>query len=433
MREMKESGIAWIGEIPKEWKVAFVGKHLDEVNNPNIDEVEKNTLQFKMGTIINKSDGNSKYNPESIETYNVVTPGVIMINGLNLSFDLVSQRVAIVNEKGAITSTYLALQPQTSSCNPHYINYLLKSYDNCKALHAMGRGLRATLSYSTFKRESLVLPPLSEQQRIATFLDEKCKEIDALIALQEEMITELQAYKQSVISEAVTKGLDPKVAMKDSGVEWIGEIPEHWEVKYLSKIIWLRGRLGWKGLKAEEYTEIGYPFLSAFNIVSDTISWNNLNFINKDRYDESPEIALSIGDVLIVKDGAGIGKCARVQNLPHGESTVNSSIAVITPSNSLHYSFLYYYMLSSPFRNTIELLKNGMGVPHLTQENMKVIQIQLPPLPEQQEIANYLDTQCTRIDSLIALKEEKIESLKEYKKSVIYEYVTGKKEVPATV
>lgn len=272
-------------------------------------------------------------------------------------------------------------------------------------------------------------PSLDEQSRIATFLDQKCGEVDSLISLQEEMISELQAFKQSVITEAVTKGLDKNVKMKDSGVEWIGEIPEEWDIKFLSKIIWLRARLGWRGLKAEEYVEQGYPFLSAFNIVNNQLDWSNLNYINQERYDESPEIKLSKGDVLIVKDGAGIGKTARLDEMPYGESTVNSSLGVITPSEILYYKYLHYFLLSSPFQNMVGFLKNGMGVPHLTQENMRAVLLPLPPLPEQHSIATYLDTKTADIDSLIALKQQKITELKDYKKSIIYECVTGKKEV----
>lgn len=117
-----------------------------------------------------------------------------------------------------------------------YAKYLLKAYDNNKALHAMGRGLRATLSYGIFRSEPVLVPSDNEQQSIATFLDQKCSEIDSLISLQEEMISELQAYKQSVITEAVTKGLDPNAKMKDSGVEWIGEIPEGWKIVKINRI-----------------------------------------------------------------------------------------------------------------------------------------------------------------------------------------------------
>ena len=425
---MKNSGIAWVGEIPKNWKIVSVSAFFDEVKRPNTNQEETNTLQFKMGDIISKKGGDSKYNPETIEAYNVVEPGTIMLNGLNLSFDLISQRVAQVREKGAITSTYLAIMPKKGLCSD-YAKYLLKSYDNCKALHSMGRGLRATISFNSIRNEPILLPLESEQQSIANFLDEKCSEIDELISLQEKMIDELKSYKQSVITEAVTKGLDRNVKMKDSGIAMIGTIPYHWGIAHFTKVNWIRARLGWKGLKAEEYVEQGHPFLSAFNIINDKLDWRDLNFIDDIRYEESPEIKLTVNDLVLVKDGAGIGKCAVVDSLPYGTSTVNSSLAVITPNKHINSLYQYYCLKSEAFQKIIWQLKIGMGVPHLTQENMKAIINPCPPLEEQIKIASYLDTKCSEIDTLISIKQQKIEELKEYKKSLIYEYVTGKKEV----
>lgn len=254
----KDSGVAWIGEIPSRWKVGFVGRYFDEIKNPNTNQEETNTLQFKMGDIISKKDGDSKYNPETIEAYNIVEPGTIMINGLNLSFDLISQRVAQVHEKGVITSTYLALKPK-EGMKSDYAKYLLKAYDNNKALHAMGRGLRATLNYGTFRSEPVLVPSDNEQQSIAVFLDQKCNEIDSLISLQEEMISELQAYKQSIITEAVTKGLDPNAKMKDSGVEWIGVVPEGWKIKPLKSLYYTEKGLN---ITKENLVESGIPVLS---------------------------------------------------------------------------------------------------------------------------------------------------------------------------
>lgn len=149
--------------------------------------------------------------------------------------------------------------------------------------------------------------------------------------------------------------------MKDSGIEWINYIPNDWTVTRIGYESWVGARLGWKGLKAEEYVSEGYIFLSAFNIINDKLSWEKLNFINQQRYDESPEIKLKRGDVLLVKDGAGIGKCARIDDLPLGAATTNSSLAVISTSSSLLYRYLYYYLISPIFQNYISRLLNGMG------------------------------------------------------------------------
>lgn len=169
--------------------------------------------------------------------------------------------------------------------------------------------------------------------------------------------------------------------------------------------------------------------MSAFNIVNNKLSWDALNYINKQRYDESPEIKLSIGDILLVKDGAGIGKCARIDNMPFGESAPNGSLAVITPSSNLNYKYLYYYFISNAFRNEMFKIITGMGVPHLTQHFLKNVEIPCPPLSIQEEISTYLDVISERINALIDNKKESIENLHEYRNRLISDTVTGKVDV----
>ena len=212
--------------------------------------------------------------------------------------------------------------------------------------------------------------------------------------------------------------------MKNSGVDWIGQIPSDWDVTRIGYESWIRARLGWKGLKAEEYVDEGFAFLSAFNIVDDKLQWENLNFINQQRYDESPEIKLKKGDILLVKDGAGIGKCARIDSLPIGAATTNGSLAVISTHAKLSYRYLYFYLLSSIFQNYIYRLMNGMGVPHLSQEELRKIQIPFPPIDEQKKIADFLDEKCGEIDSIRSDIQKQIDILNDYKKSVITEAVT---------
>lgn len=274
-----------------------------------------------------------------------------------------------------------------------------------------------------------LLPPVEEQDAIVRYLDAATSKIDKAIAMQQKMIDLLNERKQIIIQNAVTKGLDENVEMKDSGDRWIGLFPSSWTTRRLNFSSWIRARLGWKGLKASEYVDNGYPFLSAFNIVNDKIKWENLNFINKYRYDESPEIKLSVGDILLVKDGAGIGKCARIDELPCGESTANGSLAVITANYFVDYRYLYYFMISKSFKDHTELLINGMGVPHFTQGEMKKIVIPIPPKSEQQAIVAYLDKQMQRFDSAITNCQRQIALLQERKQIIINEVVTGKVKV----
>ena len=400
-RLMKDSGIPWIGEIPSHWNVALIGSCIKEVNNPNHDNTEQNALQFKMGTIIPKKGGNSKYNPETLEAYNKVERGDIIINGLNLSFDFISQRVGIVTEKGVITSTYLALRA-LPLLNSEYLNYLFKGYDTCKALHGMGRGLRQILQYSEFRKYSVIIPPIEEQHTIAETLKLKCSEIDDLIILQEQFIEELKSYKQSVITEAVTKGLNPDVPMKDSEFDWLDNYPSHWREGKIQYVALLSSGTN---LTTEQITETGeYPVFGGNGCRGYYSSYNN-----EGEY------------VLIGRQGALCGNI----NLSYGKFWATEHAIVCYPKTN--YSAHWFgYLLYSMNLNQYSL---ASAQPGLSVERIKQLFIPIPPVAEQQSIADYLDKKCEEIDSLISLKQSKIEQLKEYKKSIIFEYVTGKKEV----
>lgn len=428
----KDSGIAWIGEIPSEWEVGLIGKYFDEINNPNTNQEETNTLQFKMGEIISKKDGDSKYNPETIEAYNVVEPGTIMINGLNLSFDLVSQRVAQVHERGAITSTYLALSP-VNGMESDYAKYLLKAYDNNKALHAMGRGLRATLSYGKFRTEPVLVPNSIEQQSIATFLDTNCGEIDALISLQEEMISELQAYKQSVITEAVTKGLNPHAKMKDSGVEWIGEIPKEWQMMRIKNISsnYKAGPFG-SALITGNLLPVGNILVYTPEHVADPSkinqNFNNL-FLQEERRVEMSNFFVRIGDIVFPIVGS-LGRAIVIsEDMPEGIINQRLSKFNINRKHIDEGYFMWLFGKSEFYAKYIEMNCRGSFIVNLTKAIIGDMPLPVPPLSEQHSIATYLGEKTSQIDALISLKQEKIEELKDYKKSIIYEYVTGKKRV----
>ncbi len=333
-----------------------------------------------------------------------------------------------INEYPAFSSlvgTMSYIYPQ-KNINRKWLKYAINSLN---LEQSVDKTTIPHIYFSEYGERYLFVPDINQQQKIADFLDEKVKEIDNAIEKTKETIELYKKYKQAVITDAVTKGLDPNVEMKSINVRGINKIPKTWSVVDFTKVNYIRGRLGWKGLKADEYVDQGYPFLSAFNIINDKLSWDNLNYITQERYDESPEIKLKENDLLLVKDGNGIGKCAFIDSLPLGETTVNSSLAVITPLDLVNYKYEYYFFLSAIFQNVIWLLKNGMGVPHLTQESMKNIKMPLPPIKEQIEIALYLENKCNYIDKVISKEESTILMLEKYKKSLIYECVTGKRSI----
>ncbi len=426
---MKNSGVPWMLDIPESWGIRVLFQLADQVKNRNKDLLEHNLLSLSYGKIkrkdINSSDG---LLPESFDGYNIIEADDIVLRLTDLQNDHTSLRVGQSPERGIITSAYITLRP-SSLIQPKYLYYVLHAYDLIKGFYGMGSGVRQGLNYDEVKTIKVPFPSLVEQQFIAGYLDDQVSQIDTVITEARESVEEYKQWRSAVILEAVTRGINTGVETCKSNIEWMGNIPCSWKTIRFSKANWIRARLGWKGLKAEEYVDAGYPFLSAFNIVDNQLCWTPLNFITQERYDESPEIKLSCGDVLLVKDGAGIGKCARIDSLPCGEATVNSSLAVITPVESVDYRYEYYYLQSPLFSNIINRLRNGMGVPHLTQEAMKEIRMPLPPKTEQVEIADYLDNQIADIDTLIAEKEALIADLESYKRSLIYETVTGKRKV----
>ena len=410
MRKMKDSGIEWIGEIPEDWE----------------------TTKLKYIASVSSGEMISKYEYIEDGIYDIVGSNGII--GKSNKFNntkkcLTTGRVGSIGtvhivEKSWITDNALIVYPNDLNILK-WLYYIIPNFD----YKFISSGTAQPLITATkLLFQVIPFPPLAEQQKISAFLDRKCTEIDSVISKTKATIEEYKKLKQSVITQAVTKGIIPNRPMKDSIVEFNDNIPIDWNEVKLKYLCYLRARLGWRGLKADEYVESGYIFLSAFNIINNKLDFSEVNYINQFRYDESPEIKLRLGDILIVKDGAGIGKCAYIDYMPK-ESTPNGSLAVITPNNNLYGKYLYYFFLSNMFQNRILQLKDGMGVPHLFQGDMREIIIPVPPKDEQQEIVNYLDEKCSEIDKLIAKKEQLLTEMENYKKAVIYEYVTGKKEV----
>lgn len=391
--EMKDSNVQWIGNIPRDWYIrplkslyylttGFTPNSKDDALYDENGEVWVTIGDLK-GSLVTDSKQKISAEVAKMHIKEMTKKGSLMY-----SFKLSVGTVAFAGKDLFTNEAIASLWPKNDLGNLNYLKYASSLIIGNANTNIYGAFI---MNQQLILNAPLPVPMKNEQQAIADYLDEKCSKIDEIIAESKASIENYKELKQSVIFEAVTKGLDKNVDMKNSSIEGMGLIPEKWSIVRFMKTNYVRARLGWKGLKAEEYVDTGYPFLSAYHIVNNHLSWENLNYITAERYDESPEIKLSIGDLLLVKDGAGIGKCARIDDMPLGEATVNSSLSVITPNKSLDYRYVYYYFLSPLFQNIITRLKNGMGVPHLTQESMKDIYLPLPTKIEQKEIADFLD------------------------------------------
>ena len=426
-------GAEWLGEVPKHWDF-YKGKYIFGESNDKGNEINLELLSptQKYGVIPQTlyEQYTTLRTVKVKEDTDLTTFKTVHKGNFCISLRSFQGGFEYSEYEGVVSPAYHILYSKRPIYDGFY-KYLFKEQSFIAEMNSYCQTLRdgKNISYSDFGKTLIPYPPMEEQQVIADYLDDRCAKIGTIIAEAKASIEEYKELKQAVIYDAVTKGLDKNAEMKDSGIEWVGQIPITWISARFSKVNWIRARLGWKGLKAEEYIDEGYPFLSAFNIQNYKLVWENINHITLERYDESPEIKLHTEDILLVKDGAGIGKCARVDNLPLGEATVNSSLAVITPKDSINYRYEYYYLLSPIFQNVITRLRNGMGVPHLTQEAMKEIVIPCPSIEEQINIADYLDKMTIEFDSLISEKQSLIEELEFYKKSLIYEVVTGKRKV----
>lgn len=418
MRKMRDSGIEWVGAIPAAWGVHRIASHFQEIKEKNTANAYSNALQFKMGKIIAKPQKwDEDETNETYSAYTVVHPNTIMINGLNLEFDFVTQRVARVECNGIITSAYIALSPR-DDINAEYICYLLKSYDACRAFHSMGRGLRKILSYSELKNKPIVVPPLAEQERIAAFLDAECAEIDAVLEKTRASIEEYKKLKQAVITQTVTKGIRGDRPMKDSGIEWIGDIPAEWSVVPFSKFARVSANL----VNPSDYQD--YLQVSPENIEKDSgkllpcktvsevgvESWNH--FFHK-------------GQILYSKIRPKLNKVC----IAPFDGLCSADMYPIDTDNIS--KFVVYTILSNDFNQQVAMItENRVKMPKINQKELSKIIVVLPAnRMEQQEIVDYLDGECGKIDALIAKKQQYLTEIENYKKSLIYEYVTGKKEV----
>ena len=403
--KMKDSGIEWVGMIPATWDVFPAGGVFDEVKEKNVNNQYSNPFSFRYGEIVDKKIAGEidESVEETLSAYRVVSPNTIMINGLNLNYDFISQRVAIVREKGIITSAYLAVQPDEGRIVPRFVLYLLKAYDYRQVFHGVGSGIRKTLKFQDFKSIKIVAPSLTEQTAIASYLDAQCAKIDEIIAQAKASMEDYKQWKASIIYEAVTKGLNPNVEMKDSGIEWIGRMPVHWTAPALKHLCTMQAG---KNLISEQISTSGqYPVYGGNGQRGYYSDYNaNGNFL------------------LVGRQGALCGNVHYVS----GKFWATEHAVVTTPSKITNIRYLYYLLIAMDLN---QYASNSAAQPGLSVGNILTVKTLLLPIGEQVRISEFLDNGCPKIDEVITEKQSLIDDLESYKKSLIYEVVTGKRRV----
>lgn len=423
MRAMKDSGIAWIGEIPEDWKIVR-NKNAFVCNKELVGKKSALTQLLSLTTRgIKKKDINNAEGklPESFDTYQFVKENDIVMCLFDLDCSAVFSGISPID--GMISPAYRVLSCK-ECMEPRYADYWFRYISDGRKFNHFAKNIRYTLSYEEFSALPLLLPKKVEQHRIADYLDRKCSQIDAIIARQQEVIEKLKAYKLSVITEAVTKGLNPHAPMKDSGVEWIGEIPEQWSVVPLTKQ--LKSIVDYRG-KTPEKVDTGVFLVTAKNIKNGKIDYEiSTEYVKVEDYEEIMHRGIpQIGDVLFTTE-APLGQVA---NVDRTDIALAQRIIKFSTNEHLNSYYLKYWIMSIGFQNFLMALSTGSTALGIKASKLFMLPITLPSIKEQQQIVTYLDNKCVSTEAAIMKKSSLIDSLIAYKKSLIYEVVTGKKEV----
>lgn len=417
MAKMKDSGIKWIGEIPESWEIYSL-KHLFQMfAGGDIDEddfSDEYTEQTPYPIYSNSLENNglfgytSKYR-FSGKTFTVTGRGDV--------------GKAIVRNDEYYPIVRLLVCVPILKDDTRYFAYCVNSADLLGEQTAMAQLTTQKLGINKFPR-----PNIKEQQVIASFLDNKVNEIDEILNELRNQVDILNKYKKSLITETVTRGLKPNEKLKKSGIDWVGMIPENWtenKIKYTAKV---NGRVGFKGYSKDDL--VG-PDEGAYTIGGKHISTNKLNldepeYISWEKYYESPEIMIHKNDIIMAQRGT-LGKVVIIEE-DIGEATINPSLVLLNKI-VINNKFLYWIINSDVIRKNIDVVNTSTAVPMISQTQIGNFKICIPPREEQDEIVKYLDKKCDEIDNIIVDKHTQIEKMEKYKKSLIYEYVTGKKRV----
>lgn len=401
----KNSGVDWIGEIPESWEILPGLSFIYENKAKNKGMIRNTVLSLSYGKIRVKAENElTGLVPESFETYQLVNVGDLIFRPTDLQNDTVSLRSSISEYEGIITSAYLNLRFKENA-NPKFFHYFFRGIDNNKIIYGLGSGLRQNISYLDFRRFNFPFPPIEEQQTIANFLDDKTAKIDLTIAIKEKEIELLKERRQILIQKAVTKGLDDTVTLKDSGVDWIGEIPEHWEVRKFKFLCHIT--TGSKN--TENKVENGiYPFY---------VRSQTPERINSYTFDGEA--------ILTAGDGAGVGKVFHYVN---EKFDFHQRVYKFSRFKDVKGKFLYYY-LKNNFYNVALTGEAKSTVDSLRLPLIQNFPVSFPEIDEQTKIVSYLEEIEEKIAKAVLLKQQEIEKLKEYKTVLIDNVVTGKVRV----
>lgn len=416
MREMKDSGIEWIGEIPKDWNMVPYKRIMHKIKAICEHYNGEDIISLTMNGVIKRDLTAGGKMPTSFDGYQYVEPEDLLLCLFDI--DVTPRCVGIVRDYGVTSPAYSRFRVHDGYSNRYY-DYLLRAIDDDKVFVHLSKNLRSSLTETDFGAIKTCAPPLTEQGRIAAFLDAECAEIDAVLEKTRASIDEYKQLKHSVITQAVTKGIRGDRPMKDSGSIWFGNIPVDWDMKKIKYLFHIKKDIaGQEGYTVLSITQKGImPKDLSKNEGQLAESYSHYQLVNPGDY------AMNHMDLLT--GWVDISKYT-------GVTSPDYRVFVLDDLESNNRSF-YLYLMQMCYSNRIFYGLgqgvSGMGRWRLQADKFLNFSIVVPSKDEQQEIADYLDVKCGEIDNLISRKEQYITEIENYKKSLIYEYVTGKKEV----
>lgn len=423
-KEYKDSGVSWLGNIPALWNIVKTKRHFKNekrVAGKYANQYERLALTMN-GVIKRDKEDAEGLQPESFEGYQVLEQNQLVFKLIDLE-NVKTSRVGWSPYTGIVSPAYIILHNDQQD-NRFYYYYYMNMYYQEIFNYLGGEGVRSALNAKDLLETPIPDISLKQQKVIADYLDKECARIDDIVEKQRNIIEKLKEYKKSVIIEAVTKGLNPAAKMKDSGIEWIGKIPSHWETRKIKYIFEIIGGNGFpdeiQGLESGEF-----PFCKCSDINSSDIYLDKAkNYVENDIVTKYKLNIIPKHSILMSKIGEALKKNHRKINIV--KCIVDNNMEALSPICT-DYKILYLYFLTT----VIDMMwfDNAGTIPSVNNNKLRNFMVCFPPLLEQQAIADYLDQKCAEIDSVIGKREKMIELLTEYKKSLIYECVTGKKEV----
>lgn len=431
MAGYKDSGVEWIGAIPKGWKVSKVKHNFAKVKTvPGENNEKYDRLSLTLNGVKKRERWeNAGLQPKDFKSYQLLRSGELVFKLIDLE-NISTSRVGLAHDTGLVSPAYIILHSY-NTVNPSYAEKYFLTLWNQSIFNALGNcGVRSNLNASDLLNIPFILPPLPEQQRIADFLDTKCGILDRTIDAVSQQIEDLEKYKKALITKTVTKGIykkgEPERAMKDSGVEWIGEVPEEWSVKRLKYV--LDSIRNGASAASYEYEPDSFRYVRITDIDDNgNLKQTGKQYLPKEM---AKNFILNKKAVLIANTGS-LGKAMLFD--PDKEDEVcalnGHLIEAIANPNIISNEYLYFFIKSYNYINWVNRSYVQTTMQMLSAGRHKNLPVTVPPLAEQQQIADYLDEKCKNIDNRVQKRRQQLEWLKKYKKSLIFDYVTGKKRV----